>query len=69
MKNVKVINRRTGKVDSWDAKNVKSLPTTEAIEKMRNHKNSELFSFIIEFKGLDYNMGWYSVNDYDLVVE
>lgn len=69
MKKLIVVNRETGDKESWDAKNVKSYCDPKSIEEMRSRKDHSQFSFIIEFKGLKYMFGMYSVDKYDLVIE
>lgn len=69
MKNITIINRKTGDRKTYDAKNVKSYCKPEDIEKMRKDERHKLFSFIVEFKGLGYELGMYSVDEFDLIVE
>ncbi len=69
MKQVTVINRVTGATEVWEAKNIKSMPSKESLRKMREHEKHDLISFIIEFKGLEYGLGMWKVDEYDLVVE
>ena len=69
MKKITVINRETGAAESWEAKNVKSYCKPEDIEEMREKEEHSRFSFMIEFKGLKYDLEMYEVDKYDLVVE
>ena len=67
---LKVIERATGKVvGEWNMKNVKSYCEPEGVAEMRKRKDHELFSFMIEFVGLDYDLGMYEVDKFDLVLE
>lgn len=69
MKKITVINRETKEATSWEAKNIKSFCDPKAIEKMRKDEKHELFSFMIQFKGLKYSLGMWEVDKYDLIVE
>lgn len=69
IKKITVVNRETGETQEWNAENVKSYCKPESIQNMRNDERHHLFSFIIEFKGLSYDMGMWEVDKYDLVVE
>ena len=66
----KVIERESGKtVGKWFGKNIKFAPSLDSIWKIRSREDHAKFSFMIEFKGLSYDMAMYEVDKYDLVVE
>ena len=66
---LKVIERATGKVvNEWNMENVKSYPKFDTLDAMRNDEKHESFYFMIEFKGLEYGLGMWEVDKYDLVI-
>lgn len=69
MKVLKIINRETGKVDSYDMNHVKSYTSADTIVELRKNEDHALFSMIIEFIGLPYDLAMYEVDKFDLVVE
>lgn len=63
-----VIERVSNRViASWDEKNIKSVPELDSLDEMRNNEFHKDISFLITFKGLDYSMAMYSVDQYDLI--
>ena len=69
MMNITVVNRETGEEQIWEAKNVKSFCKPEDIESMRKEKDHKLMYFMVVFTGLDYDMGMWEVDKYDLIVK
>ena len=65
---IAVINRETREIQTWSKRNIKSFCKPEDVAKMRKDKNHKGLYFVIEFIGLDYALGMWEVDKYDLIV-
>lgn len=66
----RVINRETKAIESeWNGDNVKDFCKPSDIEKMRKSESHDRMYFMINFRGLKYDMAMYEVDKYDLVIE